>query len=127
MENRLQLNQENMSNWWKAYTSNLTSPSAQSTFNSTEVLVDGNKLLLKVTSPMAKTRILEESTLLSQIRKDFHEPKLTIDFEVEENPELEDKPKKVMTNKEKYELLVNKNPEMKELRTRLDLIVDHDE
>jgi hypothetical protein len=127
MANRLELNQKNVMDWWNAYKDNLTSPSAQSTFNSTEVLLKGDKLYLKVSSPMARTRILEESGLLSQLRKDFHEPKLTIEFEVEENPDLEEKPKKLMTNKEKYELLVTKNPEMKELRSKLDLMVDHDE
>ena len=125
--NRLELNQENVDNWWNNYKSNLTSQSVQSTFNSTEITLADKTITLKVGSPMAKTRILQETGLLASIRKDFLEPQLTIEFEVEENPELEEKPKKLMTNKEKYELLVNKNPDMKELRSKLDLIVDHDE
>ena len=51
---------------------------------------------------------------------------------VEIDPELDKsrdliKPKKLMSSREKFEILANKNPLIKELRDKLDLIPDQDD
>ena len=125
--NRQELTTEGVQAWWNKYQEGITSPSVQATFNATTISLQENTIVLEVNSQMAKTRILEETALLATMRKDFHQPNLQIDFVVHDNPELHEKPKKLMTNKEKYELLVNKNPGMKELKNSLDLIVDQDD
>jgi DNA polymerase-3 subunit gamma/tau len=128
-ENSMQLTEENVRQWWNNYLGEITSPSVLSTFRQAKVGLEGRSVKIEVGSPLAKVRIQEESDLLTQLRDLFHDPLLTIDIDV--NPDeayLEmQKPKKLLTNKEKYEMLCEKNPKMQELRSSLDLIIDHED
>jgi len=126
--NSLELSIENILIWWEKCQEELNSPSALSTFKQTNISLKDKTIVLEVNSPLAKTRINEEVDLLTTLRKDFHEPALLIEFEINEGDEsLEDRPKKPLTNKEKYELLVTKNTLLKQLRDSLDLAVDNEQ
>lgn len=127
--NSLELTEENLQTWWSEFQDTIESPSVKTTFKQAQLSLRAGKVVIEINSPLAKTRIQEEMDLLPQIRQRFHDPKLEIDFEVNPSQELIEmqKPKKLLTNKEKYELLCAKNPKMRDLKDRLDLVVDHDE
>lgn len=128
-ENSLALTLENVLEWWEGYVQNTTSPSVLNTLKQARVSLDGKCVGIEVNSSLAKVRIQEEQNLLSQLRETFHDQQLVIDIvvNVPEGHLEENKPKKLLTNKEKYELLCAKNPKMRDLKQRLDLVVDHDD
>ncbi|MDX1407359.1 MAG: hypothetical protein R3330_04480, partial [Saprospiraceae bacterium] len=127
--NSLELTQENLTSWWDGFQDTIESPSVRTTFKQAQVTLDDGKVLIEIASPLAKTRITEEFDLMAKLRDRFHQPSLEIVFEVNQSQEMLDlqKPKKLLTNKEKYELLCQKNPLMRDLKNTLDLVVDHDE
>ena len=127
--NSLELTQENLEQWWTSYQENIESPSVQTTFKQASLSLDDNKVVIEVGSPLARARIHEELSLISELRDKFHNPRLEVDIRIDPTKaEIEPaKPKKLLTNKEKYELLCGKNPLMRDLKDSLDLIVDHDD
>jgi|GEM_PF-5331 len=126
--NSLEFTLENVQKWWDDYRDRLISPSAMSTFKSTKISLKEKIIVLEVHSQVAKSRINEELDILTMLRKDFHMPTLLIEFVINESAEsLENQPKKPLTSKEKYELLLTKNPNLKKLRESLDLAVDNEQ
>ena len=83
--NSRDLTMESIHEWWSDYQEGISSPSVQTTFKNTNITLEDKTIMLEVGSPMAKTRILEETNLLAELRKDFHEPTLQIDFIITEN------------------------------------------
>ncbi|MDX1476979.1 MAG: DNA polymerase III subunit gamma/tau [Saprospiraceae bacterium] len=128
-ENSLDLTEENLTKWWTDFRDTIESPSVRTTFNQAQLRLDDGRVVIEVGSQLAKTRILEELDLMPRLRECFHMPTLEVDFNVNLSEELVEaqKPKKLLTNKEKYELLCQKNPLMRDLKERLDLFVDHDD
>lgn len=127
--NSLTLSPENALEWWNSFRQTLSSQSVAVAFKDAVVHLDGKVLKITVDSLVAKTRIQEESELLLEFRKAFHDRDLQIEIIVEESEAMREarKPKKVLTIREKYEILLARNPAMEELKNKLGLIVDHDE
>jgi DNA polymerase-3 subunit gamma/tau len=128
--NSVELTLQNVLDFWQEHCTMTQSPSVTATLKAAELALEGKRVIITVGTPIAKSRIQEESDLLPTLRNKFHDPELSIEIKVDaamdQLAELK-KPKKLLTNKEKYEILCEKNPLMKELRSKLDLIVDHDE
>ena len=125
--NSLELSVENLEKWWIGRQEGLNSQSAVSTFKQTRISLEDKTVVLEVNSPLAKDRILEAVDLLPVLRKEFHERMLLIEFKVIEDENFQaNQVKKPLTNKEKYALLVKKNPQLQQLRDILDLTVDND-
>ena len=127
-ENSLELSEKNALAWWNAFRETLNSPSVAVTFKEAEVRLEGKVLKICVDSVLAKTRIQEENELLLKFRKTFHDQSLEIEIIVEESEEAREarKPKRTLTVREKYEILLARNPAMENLKNKLGLIVDHD-
>jgi DNA polymerase-3 subunit gamma/tau len=128
-DNSLELTETNALSWWNAFRQSLSSPSVSVAFKEASVHLEGKILKIVVDSILARTRIQEESELLLSFRSAFHDQALEIDIVVEESDEAREarKPKKILTVREKYEMLLSKNPAMEDLKNKLGLIVDHDE
>lgn len=128
-ENSLDLTLQNLESWWSDYREKINSPVTVSALKSTTLSINGKEVMIEVASLVTKTRIQELNTLLSDLRQAFgdQELQLRIEVNIPEGAEENNKPKKLLTNKEKYELLTSKNPDVENLRQSLDLIVDHDE
>lgn len=129
-ENSLEFNDENVLNLWNVYAESLDSPSVAITLKDAKITLDGSRLKIRVGTQLAKSRILEETKLLDQLREKFHNPRLSLSIDVDPSLAPEDHnngPKKILTNKEKYELLCAKNPLLQDLRKKLNLVVDHDD
>jgi DNA polymerase-3 subunit gamma/tau len=125
-----ELNNENLLECWKNYIEKTTSPSVKSTLSHARPEVKDGIISIAVASQTARTRILEETALKEKIRSFFNqqtiELKVWMDTSMEGYKKTIKKPKKLLSNKEKYELLVRKNPLMVDLKNSLDLIVDQD-
>jgi hypothetical protein len=127
--NSLELTEANVIAWWNDFRQTLSSQSVAVSFKEAIVSLEGKTLKIVVDSLLAKTRIYEESDLLIRFRHAFHDQTLDIQIIVEESDAAREarKPKKTLTVREKYEILLGKNPAMEELKTKLGLVVDHDE
>ncbi len=84
-------------------------------------------LIIYVPTQLSKDYLLQEKELIFGIRKIHHNPALEVNIEVdiEKFPDHEEiKTKKILTTKEKYELLINKNPLISDFIKKFDLHVD---
>ena len=117
--------------FWKEFSENHSSQSLKHTMNDAIVEIRGEKtILIRTGNQTGKNRLTAESNLLDGLRDLIRIPDLQIVVEID--PALDKskdiiKPKKLLTSREKFELLSAKNPLIHELRDKLDLIPDQDE
>lgn len=87
----------------------------------------GRTITVKVGSENGRNIILQEDRLKDLLREQLGAEDLILDVLVDKSlfPEVkQEKPKTLYNNREKYELMNNKNPLLAELRTRFDLKID---
>ncbi len=117
--------------FWREFSENHSSQSLRHTLNEAMVEIQGEKtILIRTGTQTGKNRLTAEVNLLDGLRSLIRIPDLQIVVEID--PELDKskeliKPKKLLTSREKFEILSAKNPLMFELRDKLDLIPDQDE
>jgi len=117
--------------FWKGFSENHSSQSLRHTLNEAVVEVKGDKMIIiRTGNQTGKNRLTAEANLLDGLRSLIRIPDLQIMIEID--PDLDKskeliKPKKLLTSREKFEILSAKNPLMQELRDKLDLIPDQDE
>ena len=117
--------------FWKEFAENHSSQSLKHTMHEAIVEVKGEKtLIIRTGNQTGKNRLTAEANLLDGLRSLIRLPDLQILVEID--PELDKskdmiKPKKLLTSREKFEILASKNPLMINLRDKLDLIPDQDE
>ena len=117
--------------FWKEFAENHSSQSLKHTMNEAIVEVKGEStIIIRIGNQTGKNRLTAESNLLDGLRSLIRIPNLQIVVEID--PELDKskdmiKPKKLLTSREKFEILSAKNPLMINLRDKLDLIPDQDE
>ncbi len=112
---------------WKAYIEQIDSPSVRAAFvKATAKIKDDVTILVEVGSQMAKGMIQQEKNLIPFLRKRIPISNLAMEINIDTSKASQlIKPKKVMTTKEKYEMMREKNPMVHELRLRLDLKPDN--
>ncbi|MFK7981694.1 MAG: DNA polymerase III subunit gamma/tau [Saprospiraceae bacterium] len=122
----IQLDATLLNNTWKAYIEQLESPSVRAAFQKSEVSVkDAVTIAIRVGSQMAKGMIQQEKNLIPFIRKRIPIANLAMEINIDSSKASQlVKPKKILSVKEKYELMREKNPMVHELRLRLDLKPD---
>jgi DNA polymerase III subunit gamma/tau len=117
--------------FWKEFSENHSSQSLRHTLNEAIVDIKGEKtIIIRTGNQTGKNRLTAETNLLDGLRSLIRIPDLQIVVEID--PDLDKskeliKPKKLLTSREKFEILSAKNPLMMELRDKLDLIPDQDE
>lgn len=117
--------------FWKRYAEGHDSPSVRQTMNEALIEIkDGKTILIRTGNQTGKNRILNEANLIEGLRSLIRIPDLQIVFEID--PDLDRskeiiKPKKLLTSKEKFEILYSKNPLMQKLKDTLDLIPDQED
>jgi DNA polymerase-3 subunit gamma/tau len=117
--------------FWDDFAENHSSPSLRHTMNEAMLEVKGeHTLLIRTGHQTGKNRILAESKIMEGLRSLVRMPDLQlvvdIDPDLDTSRQLE-KPKKLLSSREKFEILAQKNPLMITLRDKLDLIPDQDE
>lgn len=115
---------------WADYTEHNPSPSVQSALNRALLKLQGEKIL-EITVPTALTgdMILNEGQLMDRIRNDLGVTSLSFEINVDAEafPDFEEV--KSTTNlkpREKYQLLLEKKPELSTLINKLELKPDND-
>ncbi len=114
---------------WNNYAINIQSPSAKNALQRAVLSLDGEKLIIEVSSKVFANLIREERDLIDILRASIQRPKLVLELKI--NQELTNninikKPAKPLTNKEKYEKMMEQNPLLQEMRKRFDLRLDND-
>ena len=87
-------------------------------------------IIIRTGHQTGKNRITAESNLLDGLRSLVRVPELQIVIDID--PDLDKsrdliKPKKLLSNREKFEILAAKNPLINQLRDNLDLIPDQED
>jgi DNA polymerase-3 subunit gamma/tau len=121
------LNSETIQKIWSEHANNNPSPSVRNALQLAILEHEGKTVKLTVPSVFTKDIIVQEQSLLEKMRTSTGTPDLKFDITISKDafPDYEDvKPKKLLTNKEKYELMRDKNPKIDRLRDTFSLEVD---
>jgi len=116
---------------WKDFMEAHSSPSLRQTMAEAIVEIKNEKTIaIRTGNQTGKNRITAESALMDGLRSLIRIPDLQIivdiDPDLDKNKELI-KPKKLLSNREKFEILSTKNPLINQLRDKLDLIPDQED
>lgn len=128
-ENSLDWNVNSISKIWRSYMDTLDTQSTIIALGSTKLSVEGETIIKIVTPNKLNTEtIKKEMALIEKIRNSFPERDLEIKIQddLSQFPDLAttEKVKKVKSNEEKLEILVEKNPSISDFIKRFDLKVD---
>ncbi len=121
----------NVLDFWKDFAENHSSPSLRQTMTEAIIEIKGDQTIaIRTGNQTGKNRMLNETNLIEGLRSLIKLPDLHIAIDI--NPDLDRtkdivKPKKLLTNREKFDILSSKNPLINQLRDKLDLIPDQDE
>ncbi len=112
---------------WLAYAEKIHSPSLKNTLKSAELKVSQKNIEVSVGSSLAKEMLQQERVLIEYLREELNCQGLTVEFAVDSSkmPKVPKKPK-LLTTKEKFDKMRQKNPMVDEMRRRFDLKPDHD-
>ncbi|HZV70214.1 MAG TPA: DNA polymerase III subunit gamma/tau [Saprospiraceae bacterium] len=117
--------------FWKDFAENHSSPSLRQTMTEAIIEIKGEQTIaIRTGNQTGKNRLLNETNLIEGLRslvklQDLH-ISIDIDADLDRSKELI-KPKKLLTNREKFEILSSKNPLINKLRDKLDLIPDQED
>jgi DNA polymerase-3 subunit gamma/tau len=126
-----QLSLSSVIDFWKNFSEGHDSPSMRQTMNEAIISIRDEKTIhIRTGNQTGKNRILNETNLIEGLRSLIRIPDLQIIIDID--PDLDKtkdliKPKKLLTNREKFEILSAKNPLIHKLRDKLDLIPDQDD
>lgn len=126
-EARKNLSLEAISEIWEDYSENNPSKSIRTALKLAMKSLDGTDLHIIVPNGITRDMVLQESDLVDRIRHELgvDELILHVRVDVSQFPGFEEvETKKVLTNKEKYEMMVDKNPLLADLRKKFELKVD---
>jgi DNA polymerase-3 subunit gamma/tau len=117
--------------FWNGYLEKHSSPSFKQTMKEAVLeLGDEKTIRIRTGHQTGKNRFTAESGLLDGLRDLVRVPDLQIIIEIDpvlDNSRELEKPKKLLSDREKFELLTKKNPLMATLREKLDLIPDQED
>ena len=124
---KVDFNLETIQAIWNEYSSKVGSKSLKKVLNDVELLVEGKKVTAIVGTQFAKGVIVQESSLIENLRfkTKRNDIQLVINVDPSRAPEDLLATRKVTTNKEKYELICETNPLIKDLIESFSLKVDH--
>jgi len=112
---------------WNKYTEYNPSKSVQSALNLAVLNLSGQTISGKVPTQVSKDMILQETTLLDKLRNELGISDLIFEIEVDKSffPDFEEtKPIQAMTQREKYLLMLEKNPSLGSFTKKFGLKLD---
>ncbi len=121
------LEQKEVEAFWSAYASEKAHSSLKLIMKKAELKAQEFELLIRTGTQLAVDTLKQELDLRDFLKEKLNCPNLTIRIELDKDlaPDRP-KPKKMLSEKEKYQQLLESNPELKNLRDRLDLRFDPD-
>ncbi|MDH3651888.1 MAG: DNA polymerase III subunit gamma/tau, partial [Saprospiraceae bacterium] len=111
---------------WLAYGEEQPSQTVKTVVNNTRLEVKNNAIVATVGSTISKSVILQETGLIERLREELSIPRLTIKIDIDETALTDIQKPKLLTTKEKYELLCTLNPHFKDFQEKFDLKIDHE-
>lgn len=126
-EVHLALNQENIEKLWQAYAGEVESPSLKSVLLNVGLELHREVIKCGVGTQFARTVLQQENDLVQYIRDRVGLPSLQMEIYIDPDraPEDQDQKRKILTNKEKFDLMVETNPLIKTLQEKFTLRIDH--
>ncbi len=123
----IKLEQKMLEEAWNAFTKRIELKSVKQSFEKAILKVKNeHSIRVEVGSQMAKELIQQEKALMPFLREQFPIPDLALEIAVDtQRAKSLVITKRILSTKEKYELMRAKNPLVDELRTRLDLKIDN--
>ena len=109
---------------WNHYSMTQESQTVRSVLDNTELQVRNGGIIAKVGSSISKAVILQETKLIEQLRNALGLPRLTMQIEVDKTKVQLGKPK-ILSTKERFELMMEKNPLLSKFRDQFDLKIDN--
>jgi len=112
---------------WDQFIPQIDSPSVTECFKGVVVKVkDEKSIIVEVGSQMSKTMVQQEKELVPFLRKTLRLPSLMLEIKIDEAKAKElVVTKKVLSTREKYEMMRDKNPLVEDLSKRLGLKPDN--
>ncbi len=113
---------------WDEYKSEVQIPSTKAVLEKSKLEIVNEALIIHVPSGVAKEMLQQEIGLMQDIRSKLHNYELDITIKVDKDlfPKSEiELPKKYLSFREKYDLMVGKNPELEHLIKTLQLKKDN--
>jgi DNA polymerase-3 subunit gamma/tau len=126
-ESRKNLNLQQVTEIWTEHTENNSSMSVKSALNLAKLNLDNKTIQVIVPTQVSKDMILQESILLEKLREDLGAHDLIFEITVDKSlfPEFEDdKPVQLMTQRERYVAMLEKNPKLGSFTTTFSLKID---
>lgn len=123
------INPETLRAAWDQFSDTVQSPSLKATLKRAELEIEDAQITVVIGSTMAKELIQQENKLMPFIRKQLQRDDLTMKLKVDQSKMPEEaivKPKKLLTIKEKYDLMKEQNPLIDNLRKKFELKPDND-
>ncbi|MFZ1524175.1 MAG: DNA polymerase III subunit gamma/tau [Saprospiraceae bacterium] len=112
---------------WSNYSEHNPSKSVQSALNLAILNLERKTISIKVPTIVSKEMILQESNLIDKLREDLGMTDLIFEIDVDKSlfPDFEDtKPVQLLTQKEKYMLMLEKNQSLGSFTKKLGLKLD---
>lgn len=128
-ESRKALNLDSVREIWAGYAENNPSKNTTTALSTAILSLEGKKVVAKVPTIITRDIILQETGLIENLREQLHIPDLTIEAIVDKSafPNFEEnKPAQMLTQKEKYLLMLEKNPQLGVLSKKMALKLDND-
>lgn len=119
---------EDVEKIWGEYAERVSSPTVKSVFSQAVIEVNDPTLTVRVGTEIARTTLLHEKDFIDKLREIYGYDRISIDILIDASlaPEDTPKPKKLLTTKEKYDIMMASNPLINQLRERFDLKLDED-
>lgn len=113
---------------WDQYTDKTTTPSTRGVLEKSHLSLVDNSIQISVASIIGKEIIQQEIGLMQEIRSSINNNELDITIVIDKErfpPSEVSIPKKYLSFKEKYDLMLEKNPQLENLVKTLDLKKDN--
>ena len=123
-----EINPQNLRNAWEAYAGTLDNPSVRIAFQQAQLeIIDPQHVEVSVGSNVAKNNIRQEGELLDFLKEKLQTSSLHLSYKLDKTlAPAAQAPKKPLTDMEKFKLLYEQNPLVKEIQERFDLRFDED-
>ncbi len=117
----------NVQKEWDNYAANITKDSVKIAFKNTELGLEQNTIIAKVSSELAENMIRQENGLLEQLRTAFQQTNIALNIQVDKakvpSKATLEKPK-ILTQKDVLENMIQVNPLVKDFIQHFDLTLE---
>jgi DNA polymerase-3 subunit gamma/tau len=124
---RKNLNLDYILKIWNHYLENNPSKSVQLALKHTDIHLENTTIKVYVPNSVSRDLITQEYNLTEMLRKDLGTPELVLDIQIDKLrfPEIEEvKPQSALTQREKYQMMAEKNENLQDLIQQLGLKLD---